>query len=119
MRGSEKGFRVMIMICRTAETLLKKASCQVVAATDGFDALAKNGCIRARHYLCQYHDAHLDGDQTCALIKNNSAFRKIPVIMLSVRMDSLIVPEDVAGSNYYLANPFSRDELFEAIRDHS
>ena len=43
---SLEGVKVMVIddsktIRRTAETLLKKAGCEVVTATDGFEALAK------------------------------------------------------------------------------
>jgi len=43
---SLEGVKVMVIddsktIRRTAETLLKKAGCVVVTATDGFEALAK------------------------------------------------------------------------------
>ena len=43
---SLEGIKVMVIddsktIRRTAETLLKKAGCDVVTATDGFEALAK------------------------------------------------------------------------------
>ena len=46
MSDSFDGLKVMVVddsktIRRTAETLLKKAGCEVVTAEDGFDALAK------------------------------------------------------------------------------
>ena len=44
--GGFHGLRVMVIddsktIRRTAETLLKREGCEVVTATDGFEALAK------------------------------------------------------------------------------
>ena len=44
--GGLDGLRVMVIddsktIRRTAETLLKREGCEVVTATDGFEALAK------------------------------------------------------------------------------
>ena len=46
MEENFDGLKVMVIddsktIRRTAETLLQKAGCTVVTATDGFDALAK------------------------------------------------------------------------------
>ena len=46
MEDSLEGIKVMVIddsktIRRTAETLLSKAGCEVITATDGFDALAK------------------------------------------------------------------------------
>lgn len=124
MQGGEKDLKVMIIddsktIRRTAETLLKKAGCQVVTATDGFDALAKIAESEPDIIFVDIMMPRLDGYQTCALIKNNSAFKQIPVIMLSSK-DGLFdrARGRIAGSDYYLTKPFSRDELFDAIRDH-
>ncbi len=61
----------------------------------------------------------LDGYQTCALIKNNSAFRATPVIMLSSR-DGLFdkAKGRIVGSDQYLTKPFSKEELIGAIKTH-
>ena len=62
-------------IRRSAETLLKKVGCDVVTATDGFEALAK---ITEHHPDIIFVDImmpRLDGYQTCALIKNKSGDR--------------------------------------------
>ena len=62
-------------IRRTAETLLEKAGCKVVTATDGFDALAKIADTRPDLIFVDIMMPRLDGYQTCALIKNNSEFK--------------------------------------------
>ncbi|WP_257296666.1 PleD family two-component system response regulator [Endozoicomonas sp. YOMI1] len=118
------GLKVMIIddsktIRRTAETLLTKAGCQVVTATDGFDALAKIAESEPDIIFVDIMMPRLDGYQTCALIKNNNAFKQIPVIMLSSK-DGLFdrARGRIAGSDYYLTKPFSRDELFATIREH-
>src|SRR5690606_40429747 len=67
-------------IRRTAETLLKKAGCDVITATDGFDALAKIADTRPDIIFVDIMMPRLDGYQTCALIKNNSEFKSTPVI---------------------------------------
>ena len=61
----------------------------------------------------------LDGYQTCALIKNNSEFRAMPVIMLSSK-DGLFdkAKGRIVGSDQYLTKPFSRNELIGAIQQH-
>ncbi|MGB1270537.1 MAG: twitching motility response regulator PilG [Endozoicomonas sp.] len=124
MQEDDKDFKVMIIddsktIRRTAETLLKKAGCDVVTATDGFDALAKIAESEPDIIFVDIMMPRLDGYQTCALIKNNSVFKEIPVIMLSSK-DGLFdrAKGRIAGSDYYLTKPFSRDELIGAIRDH-
>lgn len=106
-------------IRRTAETLLKKAGCNVITAIDGFDALAKIADNKPDIIFIDIMMPRLDGYQACALIKNNSAFKSTPVIMLSSK-DGLFdkAKGRVVGSDQYLTKPFSKDELLDAIRQH-
>ncbi|WP_121441808.1 response regulator [Alkalispirillum mobile] len=106
-------------IRRTAETLLKKEGCEVITATDGFEALAKIADHRPDIIFIDIMMPRLDGYQTCALIKNNAAFRNTPVIMLSSK-DSLFdrARGRIVGSEQYLTKPFTRGELLDAIRRH-
>lgn len=107
-------------IRRTAETLLSKAGCQVVTATDGFDALAKIADTRPDLIFVDIMMPRLDGYQTCALIKNNSEFKSTPVIMLSSK-DGLFdkAKGRIVGSDQYLTKPFSKNELLSAIEEHT
>ncbi|MEJ2059366.1 MAG: response regulator [Gammaproteobacteria bacterium] len=106
-------------IRRTAETLLKKQGCDVVTATDGFEALAK---IAEHHPDIIFVDImmpRLDGYQTCALIKHNRDFKNTPVIMLSSK-DSIFdkARGRIVGSEQYLTKPFTREDLLSAIKQH-
>lgn len=106
-------------IRRSAETLLKKVGCDVVTATDGFEALAK---ITEHHPDIIFVDImmpRLDGYQTCALIKNNQQFKSTPVIMLSSK-DSIFdrARGRIVGSEEYLTKPFSKEDLIGAITSH-
>jgi twitching motility two-component system response regulator PilG len=124
MEGNFEGVKVMVIddsktIRRTAETLLSKAGCEVTTATDGFDALSKIADTNPSIIFVDIMMPRLDGYQTCALIKNNSAFQNTPVIMLSSK-DGLFdrAKGRIVGSDQYLTKPFSKDELLSAIRDH-
>lgn len=119
------GLKVMVIddsktIRRTAETLLQKVGCEVSTAVDGFDALAKIADIKPSIVFVDIMMPRLDGYQTCALIKNNMTFRDTPVIMLSSK-DGLFdkARGRIVGSDEYLTKPFSKEELFEAIRQHA
>jgi twitching motility two-component system response regulator PilG len=106
-------------IRRTAETLLKKEGCEVVTATDGFEALAKIADEKPDIIFVDIMMPRLDGYQTCALIKNNQVFRDTPVVMLSSK-DGLFdrARGRIVGSDQYLTKPFTKDELLGAIRQH-
>ena len=119
-----EGVKVMVIddsktIRRTAETLLSKEGCEVITATDGFDALAKIADCQPDIIFVDIMMPRLDGYQTCALIKNNADFRGTPVIMLSSK-DGIFdrAKGRIVGCDQYLTKPFSKDELLSAIRDH-
>ena len=117
-----EGVKVMVIddsktIRRTAETLLTKVGCEVVTATDGFDALAKIADTKPAIIFVDIMMPRLDGYQTCALIKNNSEFKSTPVVMLSSK-DGIFdkAKGRIVGSDRYLTKPFSKDELLGTIR---
>ncbi len=124
MQQQSNALKVMVIddsktIRRTAETMLLNAGCEVITAIDGFDALAKIADNHPGIIFVDIMMPRLDGYQTCALIKNNSAFKSTPVIMLSSR-DGLFdkAKGRIVGSDQFLTKPFSKGELLNAIRAH-
>ena len=124
MEKHPSALRVMVIddsktIRRTAEMLLKNVGCEVITAIDGFDALAKIVDHHPHIIFVDIMMPRLDGYQTCALIKNNRAFKMTPVIMLSSK-DGLFdkAKGRIVGSDQFLTKPFSRDELLNAIKAH-
>jgi twitching motility two-component system response regulator PilG len=124
MDDNFQNIKVMVIddsktIRRTAETLLKKVGCEVITATDGFDALAKIADTHPDIIFVDIMMPRLDGYQTCALIKNNSKFKSTPVIMLSSK-DGLFdkAKGRIVGSDEYLTKPFSKEELLGSIRQY-
>jgi len=118
------GVKVMVIddsktIRRTAETLLKKAGCEVVTAIDGFEALAKITDQNPDVIFIDIMMPRLDGYQTCALIKKNKNYKNTPVILLTSK-DGLFdrARGRIVGSDRYLTKPFTKDELLGAIREH-
>ncbi|KAB0497576.1 twitching motility response regulator PilG [Pseudomonas vancouverensis] len=124
MEQHPSALKVMVIddsktIRRTAETLLKSVGCEVITAIDGFDALAKIADNHPGIIFVDIMMPRLDGYQTCALIKNNNAFKATPVIMLSSR-DGLFdkAKGRIVGSDQFLTKPFSKEELLDAIQAH-
>lgn len=105
-------------IRKSAESLLKKEGFEVELAENGFDALAKIFTAPPSIIFIDIMMPRLDGYQTCTLIKNNPAFRHIPVIMLSSK-DGLFdrAKGRLVGADRYLTKPFSRDELIQVVQD--
>lgn len=120
-----QGLKVMVIddsktIRRTAETLLKKEGCDVITANDGYEALAKIADTKPDIIFVDIMMPRLDGYQTCALIKHNQKFRNTPVIMLSSK-DGLFdrARGRIVGSEQYLTKPFTKEELLDAIEQHT
>ena len=117
-----QGVKVLVIddsktIRRSAENLLSKEGCDVITATDGFDALAKIADSKPEIIFVDIMMPRLDGYQTCALIKNNSEFKATPVVMLSSK-DGLFdkAKGRIVGSDRYITKPFSKEELLGTIR---
>ncbi|MCH8477351.1 MAG: response regulator [Wenzhouxiangella sp.] len=117
------GLKIMLIddsrtIRRSAETMLSREGCEVITANDGFEALALIHKHEPDLIFVDIMMPRLDGYQTCAIIKNNSRFRQVPVIMLTSK-DGLFdkARGRIVGSDQYLTKPFTRDELLSAVRD--
>ena len=106
-------------IRRRAEIFLKQGGYDVYLAEDGFDALAKVNDHDPELIFCDILMPRLDGYQTCAIIKRNSRYADLPVIMLSSK-DGLFdkARGRMVGSQDYLTKPFTKDQLLDAVRLH-
>jgi twitching motility two-component system response regulator PilG len=118
------GIKVMVIddsntIRRSAEIFLLQAGCTVILAEDGFDALAKIADHQPDLVFVDIMMPRLDGYQTCALIKKNSRFQTMPVIMLSSK-DGLFdrARGRMVGSDQYLTKPFTKESLLKTVAAH-
>ena len=103
-------------IRRSAEIFLKQGGHEVLLAEDGFDALSKVNDHRPDLIFCDILMPRLDGYQTCAIIKRNSSFSSVPVVMLSSK-DGVFdkARGRMVGSQDYLTKPFTKDQLLQAV----
>lgn len=116
--------RVMVIddsntIRRSAEIFLHQGGYIVTLAEDGFDALAKIVDHKPQLIFCDILMPRLDGYQTCAIIKRNPRFERVPVVMLSSK-DGVFdkARGRMVGSEAYLTKPFTKDQLLAAVAHH-
>lgn len=104
-------------IRRSAEIFLKQGGHEVLLADDGFDALSKINDYQPDLVFCDILMPRLDGYQTCAIIKRNTRFSNIPVVMLSSK-DGVFdkARGRMVGSQEYLTKPFTKDQLLQAVQ---
>ena len=119
------GIKVMVIddsntIRRSAEIFLSQSGCEIILATDGFDAMAKIADSHPDVIFVDIMMPRLDGYQTCTLIKKNAGFQATPVIMLSSK-DGLFdrARGRMVGSDEYLTKPFTKDSLLSAVRKYA
>lgn len=119
------GVKVLVIddsntIRRSAEMFLRQAGYEVILAEDGFDALSKISDHRPQVIFVDIMMPRLDGYQTCALIKQNPVFNSTPVIMLSSK-DGVFdrARGRLAGSDFYLTKPFSKEGLIQAVNAYA
>ena len=104
-------------IRRSAEIFLKQGGHEVLLADDGFDALAKVSDYEPDLIFCDILMPRLDGYQTCAIIKRNSRFSDVPIVMLSSK-DGVFdkARGRMVGSQDYLTKPFTKDQLLQTVQ---
>jgi twitching motility two-component system response regulator PilG len=104
-------------IRRSAEMFLRQGGFEVLLAEDGFDALSKIHDHDPDLVFCDILMPRLDGYQTCAIIKRNTRFADLPVVMLSSK-DGLFdkARGRMVGSQQYLTKPFTKEQLLQAAQ---
>jgi twitching motility two-component system response regulator PilG len=107
-------------IRRSAEIFLKAGQHDVMLAEDGFDALSKVSDYQPNLVFCDILMPRLDGYQTCAIIKRNTKFANVPVIMLSSK-DGVFdkARGRMVGAQDYLTKPFTKDQLLKAVAQYA
>jgi twitching motility two-component system response regulator PilG len=117
------GLKVLVIddsntIRRSAEIFLKQGGHEVLLAEDGFDALSKVSDYMPDLIFCDILMPRLDGYQTCAIIKRNLKFSKVPIVMLSSK-DGVFdkARGRMVGSQDYLTKPFTKDQLLHTVQE--
>lgn len=107
-------------ILRSAEIYLQKLGCKVMTAQDGFESLALIADFKPDIIFLDIMMPRLDGYQTCAIIKSNTDFANIPVIMLSSKNNLFDKARGrLAGSEEYITKPFTENDLRDAIEPYT
>ncbi|MGV8804084.1 MAG: response regulator [Polaromonas sp.] len=122
MSISNSGLKVLVIddsntIRRSAEIFLKQGGHEVLLAEDGFDALSKVNDYHPDLIFCDILMPRLDGYQTCAIIKRNTRFSEVPIVMLSSK-DGVFdkARGRMVGSQDYLTKPFTKDQLLKTVQ---
>ncbi len=106
-------------ICETVQSILQLQGYNAIAFTNPLEALNAVFQLQPHLILCDIVMPDLDGYELCAMLRHSSAFRLVPIIMLSGKSSYIDrAKANMVGATDYLAKPFDETELLLSIAKH-
>jgi DNA-binding response OmpR family regulator len=104
-----------IVIC--LEFLMQQSGYEVRIARDGEEALMQMAAFQPDLVLLDVMLPERNGFDVCQKIRENSAWNRVKVVMLSAKGRDFEVAKGLAlGADAYVTKPFSTIELIEQVR---
>ncbi|HET6267049.1 MAG TPA: response regulator [Acidobacteriota bacterium] len=95
---------------------LRGTGYESVGASNGLEGLKKLVESDPHLVILDVNMPHLDGMQTCRLIRAKEQYRNIPILMLTARGDITDMMEArKMGADDYLVKPFEKDMLINKV----
>ncbi|WP_017318784.1 response regulator [Mastigocladopsis repens] len=105
-----------ITICEIVETILKPQRYEVIALTNSLEALSRIFQLKPNLILCNIAMAEVDGYEICAMLRHSTAFRLVPIILLTGRLRFVEQTKArILGATDYLTKPFTDTELLMLV----
>jgi twitching motility two-component system response regulator PilG len=106
-------------ICETVESVLKPQGYEAICCTNSLEALSIIFKHQPDLILCDLALPQLDGCEICAMLRHSTAFRFIPIIMLTANDKfSERLRAKIAGATDYLTKPFLDTELLILVEKY-
>ena len=107
------------VIRKTVESILNEQGYEATAISSPLKALSLVFQIKPDLILCDIAMPELDGYEICAMLRNSSAFRQTPIVMLT-GIDGFIdrVQARMAGATDYFTKPFGESELLMLVEKY-
>ena len=123
LKGKHKGRIVSIddaiAIGETINSILQPQGYEAIALTNPLEALSLVFQLKPDLILCDIAMPELEGYEVCAMLRHSTAFRLIPIIMLTGK-DGFIdrVKASMVGATDYLTKPFTDTELLMLVEKY-
>jgi len=106
-----------ITMRKASGNLLKRLGFDVLTARDGVDALSQLHEQTPDIILLDVEMPRMDGFEFASIVRNDPAFRHLPIIMITSRTGSKHRERAMGiGVNAYLGKPYQEDELVETMK---
>jgi len=106
-------------IRKTVESILNEHGYQATAIGNPLQALSLVFQLKPDLILCDIAMPELDGYEICAMLRNSSAFRQTPIVMLT-GINGFIdrVKARMAGATEFYTKPFGESELLMLVEKY-
>lgn len=95
---------------------LESAGYEVITAMDGTEALTKARAENPDLIVLDLILPKLNGYQVCSILKRDSFYKQIPILMLTARSQERDIDEGMrVGADAYMTKPFKNDILLGQI----
>lgn len=99
------------------EFLMQQSGYEVAVARDGEEALAKMATFQPDLVLLDVMLPQRNGFEVCQEIRENNAWNRVKVIMLSAKGRDFEISKGLAlGADAYVTKPFSTKELIAQVQ---
>ena len=103
---------------RAIQMRLEANDFEVVAAVDGREGLDKARVQHPNLIILDVMLPKIDGFTLCRMLKFDEEFRKVPVIMLTARIQQNDIERGKEmGADAYMTKPFKSNELLSKIKE--
>lgn len=105
-----------VAVRETVEHILRQHGYEATAIGNPLNALSLVFQLKPDLILCDIAMPELDGYEICAMLRTSTAFRQIPIVMLTGK-DGFIdrVKAKMVGATDYLTKPFGGSELLMLV----
>ncbi len=106
------------MVLAVIKKRLEFAGYEVISAMEGLEGLKKARTENPDLIVLDLILPNLNGYQICAMLKRDSTYRNIPIVMLTSRSQQADIAEGMkAGADAYITKPYDPDEFITTIQN--
>ncbi|HOI15468.1 MAG TPA: response regulator [Geobacteraceae bacterium] len=96
---------------------LKDAGYDIIAATNGKDALAKLDGAKISMVITDLNMPEMDGIELIKQLRGKAGFKFTPIVMLTTEsQDSKKMAGKQAGASGWIVKPFKPDQLLDTVK---
>lgn len=108
-----------IVVRETVESILSEHGYEATAISNPLKALSLVFQLKPDLILCDIAMPELNGYEVCAMLRNSTAFRQIPIVMLT-GIDGFIdrLKARMVRATNYLTKPFGENELLTLVESY-